>query len=217
MKKQYPYLVAKRYQLKRCRQRGFKDWRRLFLLTIIFSLYFTVFFLMEYFATLQTTVFRESEAQSSEEAFFFLQRHSLILQQFRVFQVIFLLLTVVFGLCLLFQFNNSYKLLKLVRQEESQLKLLLGTPANQLVEDLLVENQMGFMTALLLGGIISGGLGLKIAKVIKYFFPYQVIGIGVYGKLVVFVFLTVVGLRFYLFLAKKREVNKVTRYYRFGE
>lgn len=131
--------------------------------------------------------------------------------------MIFLLLTVVFALCLLFQFNNSYKLLKLVRQEESQLKLLLGTPANQLVEDLLVENQMGFMTALLLGGIISGGLGLKIAKVIKYFFPYQVTDTGVYGKLVGFVFLTVVGLRFYLFLAKKREVNKVTRYYRFGE
>ena len=74
---------------------------------------------------------------------------------------------------ILFSFNSKYNLLKSLRHDESELKVLLGFKSNAIYSDLLVEVCITYIEAILIGSCMGILIFNQLASSLTDLFPYQ--------------------------------------------
>lgn len=74
---------------------------------------------------------------------------------------------------ILFSFNSKYHLLKGLRHDESELKVLLGFKSNAIYSDLLAEVCITYIEAILLGSFMGILVFNQLASSLTTLFPYH--------------------------------------------
>ncbi|MCJ1978380.1 hypothetical protein [Pseudolactococcus paracarnosus] len=157
------------YLIKRNFKRG-NDFKSIFILSVIQAINILCFSSMQFFNKLKFLI---SDHDMTDDIQLQLNRTSPATIFFTILAYSAGILSLILFIYTLFSFKSKYSLLKRLRHDESELKILLGFKSNAIYFDLLVEVCITYIEAILIGSCMGILIFNQLASSLTDLFPYQ--------------------------------------------
>ena len=157
------------YLIKRNFKRG-NDYKSIFILSVIQAINILCFSSMQFFNKLKFLI---SDHDMTDDIQLQLNRTSPATIFFTILAYSAGILSLILFIYTLFSFKSKYSLLKRLRHDESELKILLGFKSNAIYFDLLVEVCITYIEAILIGSCMGILIFNQLASSLTDLFPYQ--------------------------------------------
>ena len=157
------------YLIKRNFKRG-NDFKSIFILSVIQAINILCFSSMQFLNKLKFLI---SDHDMTDDIQLQLNRTSPATIFFTILAYSAGILSLILFIYTLFSFKSKYSLLKRLRHDESELKILLGFKSNAIYFDLLVEVCITYIEAILIGSCMGILIFNQLASSLTDLFPYQ--------------------------------------------
>ncbi|MCJ1994462.1 hypothetical protein GYN24_07685 [Lactococcus piscium] len=176
------------YLIKRNFKRG-NDFKSIFILSVIQAINILCFSSMQFFNKLKFLI---SDHDMTDDIQLQLNRTSPATIFFTILAYSAGILSLILFIYTLFSFKSKYSILKRLRHDESELKILLGFKSNAIYFDLLVEVCITYIEAILIGSCMGILIFNQLASSLTDLFPYQLSNesmVSIYPNVLLYVIL----------------------------